>query len=445
MAITFPPRSSGSLPAEDGLALLEHRPPALAGILAAARRLDGGVAVVVRNLLARRECLRQERLDARQRERRVVGQGARERRRRLLDVRRRHHLVHHADGERAPRVDQPAGEQQVARVGRADDLEQLLGQGEARHETDTRQRHAEPRALGGDSQVAVQRELAAAGDGDGEQDLVGHGTMVYHPGAGQGERMKLIYEVNDRVARITINRPEAMNAMDADVYAELSKAWIDVRDNPDVWIAIVTGAGDKAFTAGADLKSFIPGTRGKADFWLTQKNMILNRGLEVWKPIIAAVNGYCLAGGMTLLFATDVRIAAEHAVFEISEVKRGILPGNGGTQRALRQLPYAIAMEMLLLGRRLTAAEALGYGLVNRVVPMKDLMSTAEEYARRLCDNGPLALRAVKELAIRSQSVPLEHGLRLEESFQELLRTTEDAKEGPRAFAEKRKAAYKAQ
>jgi len=256
---------------------------------------------------------------------------------------------------------------------------------------------------------------------------------------------KLIYEIKDRIARITINRPEAMNAMDAEVYAELSKAWIDVRDNPDVWVAIVTGAGEKAFTAGADLKSFIPGQRGKADFWLTQKNMILNRGLEVWKPVIAAVNGYCLAGGVTLLFATDIRIAAEHAVFEISEVKRGILPGNGGTQRALRQLPYAIAMEMLLLGRRLTAQEALTYGLINRVVPMSELMTTAEEYARRLCDNGPLALRAVKELAIRSQSVPLEHGLRLEESFQEFLRTTEDAKEGPRAFAEKRKPVFKAQ
>ena len=250
--------------------------------------------------------------------------------------------------------------------------------------------------------------------------------------------MKLIYEVRDRVARITINRPEAMNAMDAEVYAELSKAWIDVRDNPDVWVAIVTGSGEKAFTAGADLKAFIPREKSKADFWLTQKSMILNRGLEVWKPVIAAVNGYCLAGGVTLLFATDIRIAAEHAVFEISEVKRGILPGNGGTQRALRQLPYAIAMEMLLLGRRLTAAEALACGLINRVVPMKDLMTTAEDYARRLCDNGPLALRAVKELAIRSQSVPLEHGLRLEESFQEYLRTTEDAQEGPRAFAEKR-------
>ena len=255
--------------------------------------------------------------------------------------------------------------------------------------------------------------------------------------------MKVLYQVKDNVARITINRPEAMNAMDPEVYAELSKAWIDVRDNPDVWVAIVTGAGEKAFTAGADLKSMIPRARELADFFLTQSSMILNRGLEVWMPVIAAVNGYCLAGGVTLLFATDIRIAAEHAVFEISEVKRAILPGNGGTQRALRQLPYAIAMEMLLLGRRLTAAEALQYGLVNKVVPLEDLMTTADDYARRLCENGPLALRAVKELAIRSQSVPLEHGLRLEESFQEFLRTTDDAREGPRAFAEKRKPAFK--
>jgi len=255
---------------------------------------------------------------------------------------------------------------------------------------------------------------------------------------------KLLYEVKGKVAYITINRPEVMNAMDADVYAELSKAWIDVRDNPDVWVAIVTGAGEKAFTAGADLKSFIPRRPEKADFFLTQRNMILNRGLEVWKPIIAAVNGYCLAGGVTLLFATDIRIAAEHAVFEISEVKRGILPGNGGTQRALKQLPYAIAMEMILLGRRLTAQEALAYGLINRVVPMKDLMPAAEQCAQKLCENGPLALRAIKELAVGSQSLPLEYGIRLEESFQEFLKSTEDAKEGPKAFAEKRKPNYQA-
>src|SRR5262249_23459944 len=120
--------------------------------------------------------------------------------------------------------------------------------------------------------------------------------------------VKVIYEVKDRIARITINRPEAMNAMDPDVYADLSKAWIDVRANSGIWIAILTGAGDEAFTAGADLKSMIPRTRSRADFFLTQQNMILNRGLEVWKPVIAAVNGYCLAGGMTLLFATDIRI-----------------------------------------------------------------------------------------------------------------------------------------
>ena len=255
--------------------------------------------------------------------------------------------------------------------------------------------------------------------------------------------MKLIYEVKDKVARITINRPEVMNAMDADVYSELSRAWTDVRDNPDVWVAIITGAGNKAFTSGADLKSFIPRTPAKGDFWLTQKEMILNRGLEVWKPVIAAVNGYCLAGGMTLLFATDLRIAAEHAVFEISEVKRGILPGNGGTQRALRQLPYTVAMEMLLLGRRMTAREALACGLIGQVVRSENLMLAAEEYATKLCEHGPLALRAIKELAVRSQSLPLEQGLRLEQSFEEFLRTTEDAKEGPRAFAEKRKPIYK--
>ena len=257
--------------------------------------------------------------------------------------------------------------------------------------------------------------------------------------------MTLLFEVQDHIARLTINRPEAMNAMDPKTYRELSEAWIEVRDNPEIWVAIITGAGDRAFTAGADLKRTIPRQPEMWEFWQTQAEQILNRGLEVWKPVIAAVNGYCLAGGMTLLFATDIRIAAEHATFGISEVKRGILPGNGGTQRALRQLPYPIAMEMLLLGDQISAQQALQFGLVNKVVPLAELMQTAEAYARRLAENPPLAVRAIKELAVRSQYLHVADGLRLEAAIQQVLRQTEDAKEGPRAFAEKRRPVYKGQ
>ena len=255
--------------------------------------------------------------------------------------------------------------------------------------------------------------------------------------------MALIYEKRDKIAYITINRPEVMNAMDPETYTELSEAWIDVRDDPDVWVAIITGSGDKAFSAGADLRKAIPREVEKWRFWQTQEEQILNRGLEIWKPIIAAVNGYCLAGGMTLLLATDLRVAAEHARFGLSEVKRGILPANGGTQRTIRQLPYPIAMWLLLSGELLSAQDACQYGLVNKVVPMGELMEEAERMARVICENGPLAVRAIKELAVRGQYMPIEYGLRLEQAIASTLSTTEDAKEGPRAFAEKRKPVYK--
>jgi len=254
--------------------------------------------------------------------------------------------------------------------------------------------------------------------------------------------MALLFETRDHVGYITFNRPEVMNAMDAETYSDLSNAWIEVRDNPEIWAAVITGKG-RAFTAGADLKSRI-GAQGETwQFWQTQSEQILNRGLEVWKPVIAAVNGFCLAGGMTLLFATDIRIAAESAVFGISEVKRGILPGNGGTQRALRQMPYPIAMELILIGDNIDAQEAYRVGLVNRVVPDDQLMETAERYARRLAENPPLAVRAIKELAVRSQYMHISDGLRLESAIGRALGTTEDATEGRTAFAEKRKAIFK--
>lgn len=254
--------------------------------------------------------------------------------------------------------------------------------------------------------------------------------------------MALIYEKRGKIAYITINRPEVMNAMDPETYSELSQAWIDVRDDPDVWCAIITGAGDQAFSAGADLKKTIPREPEKWEFWQTQQEQILNRGLEVWKPIIAAVNGYCLAGGMTLLMGTDLRVAADHAKFGLSEVKRGILPGNGGTQRAMQQLPYPVAMWLLLSGEWMDASEALQNGLVNKVVPLGELMDEAERMADVICKNGPLAVRAIKELAVRGQYMPIEYGLRLEQAIGMILKSTDDAKEGPRAFAEKREANF---
>jgi enoyl-CoA hydratase/carnithine racemase len=233
-----------------------------------------------------------------------------------------------------------------------------------------------------------------------------------------------------------------MNAMDPETYRELSEAWIDVRDNPDVWVAIITGAGGKSFSAGADLKKAIGRPTEAWEFWQTQEEQILNRGLEVWKPVIAAVNGYCLGGGVTLLLATDIRIAAEHASFGLSEVQRGILPANGGTQRTIRQLPYPVAMDFLLTGDRMSAENAEKYGLINKVVPLSELMPEAKRVARRICENAPLAVRAIKELAVRGQYMPIEYGLRLEQAISRALHATEDAKEGPRAFAEKRKANF---
>jgi len=245
-------------------------------------------------------------------------------------------------------------------------------------------------------------------------------------------------EIEGHIAVITINRPDRLNAMDAEHYHGLSQAWMRVRDDPELRVAVVKGGGDRAFTVGADIKGFLTRDMGFPDVWMTQRDQILNRGIELWKPVVAAVNGYCLGGGVTLLLATDIRIASETATFGLSEVKRGIIAGNGGTQRVLSQLPYPIAMEMLLTGDAIPASEAARWGLINKVVPPAALVDTAMDYARRLANLAPLALQAAKELAIRSRDVDLNTGLRIERLVSELLRRTDDAKEGARAFAEKR-------
>ena len=245
--------------------------------------------------------------------------------------------------------------------------------------------------------------------------------------------------IDQNVCTIVINRPERLNAMDADHYRDLSAAWRQVRDDTHIRAAIITGAGEKSFSTGADIKSFLTAPPGYDEMWLTQRDQLLNRGLEVWKPVIAAVNGYCLGGGVTLMLATDIRIASENASFGLTEVKRGVIAGNGGTQRILDQLPHAIAMEMLLTGDAIDAATAARWGLINRVVPHAQLMATAMDYAGRIAANAPLAVQAAKELALRSRDVDRGTGLRMEQMFNRMLMATEDAKEGPAAFAEKRK------
>ena len=248
---------------------------------------------------------------------------------------------------------------------------------------------------------------------------------------------------SDGIAVITMNRPERHNALDAEHYEALSAAWIRVRDDAAVRCAVITGAGEKSFSSGADLKDFIGRPRETQELWLTQKSQLLNRGLEVWKPVIAAVNGYCLAGGTTLLLATDIRVAAEHATFGVTEVTRGTIPANGGTQRLLSQLPYAVAMELLLTGGTIDAATALRWGLVNRVVPAAEVMDIALDYARRIVVNAPLAVQATKELALRSRDMDLATGLRFEQFVSWTLQASEDIVEGREAFAAKRKPVFK--
>jgi E-phenylitaconyl-CoA hydratase len=262
--------------------------------------------------------------------------------------------------------------------------------------------------------------------------------------------MPILYEKKGKIAVITINRPEAMNSIDPETADDLYRAWVDFRDDPDSWVAILTGAGEKAFSAGADLKKLIPLLSGLSAVERRERDERqpgfggLTRGLNIWKPIIAAINGFCLAGGLEMALACDLRIAADHATFGLMEVSRGIIPGAGGTQRLPRMIPVAKAMEMILLAQRIDAQEALRLGLLNRVVPPADLMPTAFKFAEAILQNGPLAVRSAKEAVIRGLSLPLEEGMRLESFLQSHLLKTADAMEGPKAFAEKRKPEWKA-
>ena len=261
--------------------------------------------------------------------------------------------------------------------------------------------------------------------------------------------MSIRFECEGAVALLTINRPKVHNALDFEASDALVAAWTRFRDDDDLRVAILTGAGERSFCAGADL-------RGVGDFYkkLTSAERLrrseqvpglggITRNLAVDKPIIAAVNGYCRAGGLEIALACDLRIASESASFGLPEVTRGILPGAGGTQRLPRLIGPGRALDLILTGRRIDAHEAERFGLVTRVVAPGDLPQAALALATSIAANGPLAVRAAKAAVWHGLDVPLEEGLRLEQLLAEPVRQSEDAQEGPRAFLEKRKPVFK--
>ena len=272
---------------------------------------------------------------------------------------------------------------------------------------------------------------------------------------------ELQVSVRDHVMTVTINRPEARNAMNMAVLAGLCRAWMRLRDDPDIWVAILTGAGDKAFCSGGDLKQFISQAVGRTEQirkgeatldWgdvdttglpSNASTFAVLRGVDIWKPIIGAVNGFCTAGGLEMLQGTDIRVASTNATFGIFEPKWGLFPGGGSTANLVRQVPYSRAMELLITGRLLKAEEALRMGLVSSVVPLPDLMTEARKLAEDICSCGPLAVQAIKQSVVRGMRTTLAEHLEIESELSSKVFMTEDAKEGLAAFREKRKPLWK--
>jgi enoyl-CoA hydratase len=257
--------------------------------------------------------------------------------------------------------------------------------------------------------------------------------------------MPIHYTVDDHVVTITIDRPARRNALDMEHFDALADAWKRFRDEADAWVAIVTGVED-AFCAGGDLRDYLPlltetlsnGSPEERARFQSGTEAVL-RDLDVYKPIIAAVNGPCVAGGMELLNGTDIRLACPEAIFGVLEPKRGIFASGGTTARLPRQIPWAAAMEFLLTAEPVPATRAFEMGLLNEIVPRSQLLDRAQEWAARITENAPLAVAATKESALRGLAAEsLNEALRIEARISARVLASNDAREGPRAFTEKR-------
>jgi enoyl-CoA hydratase len=255
--------------------------------------------------------------------------------------------------------------------------------------------------------------------------------------------------------KITIDRPESKNSCDMEHFHLLAKAWRDFEADEDLWVCIITGVG-RNFMSGADLKTYVPeitklakeiqagGVDSVNGYRLRDGTDAVLKGSRLYKPIIAAINGPCVAGGMEMLGGVDIRVASEHARFGVLEPARGLFAGGGTTVRLPRQLSFPAAMEFLLCADPISADRAMEMGLLNRVVAEDELMDTALDYARRILKNAPLAIQATKRSVLQGLSMELKAAFKNEGAISSEIFATEDAKEGPRAFAEKRDPVWQA-
>lgn len=274
--------------------------------------------------------------------------------------------------------------------------------------------------------------------------------------------MAIHYAKDGHVVTITIDRPEARNSLDIEHFGQLAECWIRFRDDDDAYVAILTGVGD-VYCVGADLKKFVPIVTERADKLAAGESTlavgdskysmahslvaVLRDGalvpetgeeFKLYKPVIAAINGICAAGGMEMMWNTDLRVVSADAWFQLAEPRRGLFPGGGSTVHSARQLSWCNAMEVLLLADRITPERALEMGLVNRIVPRDQVMSAARELADTICKNGPLAVKACKQSAKESTFLGLTDALANEMSYSASVFMSDDAKEGIKAFKEKR-------
>lgn len=254
--------------------------------------------------------------------------------------------------------------------------------------------------------------------------------------------MGVEFTKEDHVATITLNRPDAMNSLDPESVTRLAEIWAEVIKDDDIRVSVLTGAGEKSFCTGTDMKKTPPPDECMASIWLREGQPIVPH-MKMWKPLICAINGYAVGGGLEMALACDLRIASSNAKFGLTEVKVASLAGLNGTQCMPRAIPQAVAMKMLLTGEMIDAKEAHRVGLISDVVEPGELMGFAKKLALKIAGNAPLSVKAAKQAVIMGLEMPLEHGIAFSHLLWGALRDTEDRKEGFAAFAEKRAPQWK--